>query len=650
MKRFLKILIVDDNRDLASNIQDILQDGGYDVTLAFDGAGAIDCCQDQQFDIALLDFKLPDMDGLELQKKLSKMIDADYIVITAHASIESASLAVQRKQVVGYETKPLDFNRLLSFIQQVVERRTAQAELKKSEATARAFMNMPNAAAFLIDTDGVCLSANQTMAERFGKTVDDLIGNPIWDLFPPEISRRRKIVIEKVIREKIQITCEDERDGMWNESHITPVLDDRGNVSKITVVGFDITERKQAEKKRIEMERRILEMQRLESLYVMAGGIAHDFNNILMVVLGNIELAMEDAGGSSKLIPYLEESESATHRALNLVRQMMAYSGRGHFITSPIHINTVIEDISELLRAPLSPKAFLNIVTGTDIPAINGDESQVRQVIMNLVTNAYESTDEEKGGIITLLTGIERYSINRLKKTVSEVWMEYDMPLKEGWYVFLEVKDRGAGMEEMIRRRIFEPFFTTKFQGRGLGLSAVIGIVRGHKGFIHVDSKPGGGTCVRVLFPAIDQPRIAQIASHASESQPQQQHNRRVLFVDDEKQIRQLVRQMIERMGYATLIASDGAHAIEMYRRYKHRIDAIIMDLKMPRMDGIEAFEELKRLDCNIPVILSSGYTEEEIKQYSSEGFAAFIQKPYKKHTLKNVLMKVMKNKHNENQ
>ncbi len=633
-----KILVVDDNQDLANNIADILNARGFAAAAAQAGGGAIAGWRAQRFALALLDYMLPDMDGLALQERLSELIHGDYIIFTAHASLESAAEAVKRKKMVGYETKPLDMERLIAFMQQVIERRRAEAALRRSEAMARTLLNIPAAVAFMTDRDGIILDANDTMAEQFRKSAHDLIGRPVWDFFPADVDARRKDYFREALETKKQVRHEDEREGVWRDVILTPVLNDAGEAETVVIIAFDITERKKAEQERLEMERRILELQRLESLGVMAGGIAHDFNNILMVVIGNIELAMEEPGQSPAALENLEESRKAARRAASLVRQILAYSGKEHFVIRPTNLNAVIEDMAGLLQAPIHSQAWLETRLEEGIPVIQADTAQLKQIIMNLITNAYEAMDERAGGGVVLSTGVETCDAADLKATVADVWMGYEEPLKEGPYVYLDVTDEGGGMGAETSARIFEPFFTTRFQGRGLGLSAVLGIVRGHGGFIRLESCPGQGTHIRILFPAAgDASAPGRTPPPPREADPRD--GRLVLLADDDAPVLRIMRQMLERAGYRVITAPDGADALTLYNRRADDIDFILLDLSMPGMSGAEVFHELKKLGCAVPVILASGYNERDIRRrFADQGFAGFIQKPFNKKSLIDLL------------
>lgn len=384
----------------------------------------------------------------------------------------------------------------------------------------------------------------------------------------------------------------------------------------------DITERKSAENKRLQLERQMQETQKLESLGVLAGGIAHDFNNLLTVILGNASLALDELPPNSDARDSLEAIEHTALRAAELCRQMLAYSGKGRFVIEPIQFGTLIGEMVSLLKASISKKAILNLNLRESLPALRGDPSQIRQIVMNLVINASEALGEHAGAI-TLSTGLMDGSPERLAAAY------LDEQLAEGPYVWLEVADTGCGMDPETQRRIFEPFFTTKFTGRGLGLSAVLGIVRGHQGALKVHSEPGKGTTFKVLFPAAPQdkptlPRQGETQSVAWKGAGT------ILLVDDEESVRTMGNRMLERNGFRVLTAADGREALEIYRARRDEIALVLLDLTMPDLDGEETFHELRRIDPNVRVVMSSGYTESEIiPRFAGQPLAGFLQKPY---------------------
>lgn len=399
------------------------------------------------------------------------------------------------------------------------------------------------------------------------------------------------------------------------------------------VILLDITEQKHAEEQRLKLEQQLLHAQKLESLGVLAGGIAHDFNNILMAIIGNADLALMRINKESPATENLHRIEQAAARAADLAKQMLAYSGKGKFVIDNISLNNLLEEMLHMLEVSISKRAVLRLNLHEELPPVEADVTQIRQIIMNLVINASEAIGE-KSGFIAITTGCMNCDRNYLK----DVWL--DENLSEGFYVYLEISDSGCGMDKETMSRLFDPFFTTKFTGRGLGMAAVLGIVRGHNGAIKVYSEPGKGTTFKVLLPASDRP----LASSGSGADHIDWHGcGTVLLVDDEESVRGIGSEMLKELGFSVITANDGREAIEAFKASTDDFAFVVLDLTMPHMDGEQCFRELHKICPDVKVIMSSGFNEQEVTQkFVGKGLSGFIQKPYKLSTLRNAIVKVL--------
>ncbi|MFH0880880.1 MAG: response regulator [Lentisphaerota bacterium] len=431
-----------------------------------------------------------------------------------------------------------------------------------------------------------------------------------------------------------------------------PVFFNKEEINLIEEVGTDISfalesfareaQRKRAEEERLEMERQLLHAQKLESLGVLAGGIAHDFNNLLMAMGGNMDLALEQLDPLSAARPPLEASMIAARSATSLVRQMLAFAGKGRYAFSELNLNALVLENNRILKAAISKNTNLNFQIGNEIPPILADVGQLQQVVMNLITNASEAMGE-KPGTVTISTGV-----CTCDETCLERCCVGEKP-SAGQFVYLEVSDAGCGMDAETRQRLFDPFFTTKATGRGLGMSAVLGIVRGHKGAIMVDSEVGRGTTFRVLFPALE-PRLASVgADGRQKDEPLTpwttfDHSRTILVVDDEEMIRNLCKEMLERIGFRVLTAEDGEAATRIFREHAGEIVCVLLDLTMPRMDGVATFHELLKINPAIKVLISSGYDAQESGlKFTGQRPSGFIQKPFNLNTIADSLERMLK-------
>jgi signal transduction histidine kinase len=421
---------------------------------------------------------------------------------------------------------------------------------------------------------------------------------------------------------------------VWVNINARAVRDASGNLLYFEGILEDISRRKQAEAERLDMERKLLQTQKLESLGILAGGIAHDFNNLLMVVLGNADLALEDLSAVSPAHPMLMAIKKVALRAADLCKQMLAYAGKGAFSVKPIDLNKLVEEMGRMLEVSISKKALLRYDLSKKLPAIRADAAQIRQVAMNLIINASEAIDDQ-GGIISVRTGYLENDQVDLKD------YPFADELAQGPYVFMEVADTGCGMDSTTLSKIFDPFFTTKFTGRGLGLPAVLGIVRSHQGALKIDSAPGQGTTFRILFPAME----TAIETIGPEKNGKDTWKGRglILLVDDEESVRDLCGRMLEHMGFEVVTADDGRKALEVFKKHQNRIQCVLLDLTMPDMDGSEAFIELRRLDPGLRVLLCSGYNEQTlVNGFFEKGLSGFIQKPYQLNDLKMKLKSVL--------
>ncbi len=458
--------------------------------------------------------------------------------------------------------------------------------------------------------------------------------HPSWQAFRPDGSayRMEEIPImrtisagETVHNEEMRIRRADGTDR-WIIANSAPVRNVVGDITAGIIVYLDITEQRRADEERRKLEAQVQHAQKLESLGVLAGGIAHDFNNLLMAILGNIDLALGELSPVSPVRDNLLEVEAVARRAADLCRQMLAYSGKGKLVIEPIDLNELVVEMGHMLEVSISKKAVLRHSLAEHLPAIEADATQLRQVIMNLVINASEAIGD-RSGVIAITTGALDCDAAYLVGTLAE------RQLPEGRYVFLEVADSGVGMDRATLAKIFDPFFTTKVSGRGLGLAAVMGIVRGHRGAVKVYSEPGKGTTFKVFFPAIGRP--AKKLREAAAPADGWKGSGTVLLVDDEDSIRALGKRILERLGFQALVAPDGRAALEVFKEKRGEIICVLLDLTMPHMDGEETFRELRRIAPDVRVIMSSGYNDNEIMpRFAGKGLAGFIQKPYQLSTL----------------
>jgi len=391
----------------------------------------------------------------------------------------------------------------------------------------------------------------------------------------------------------------------------------------------NVFSRKWAEEEKKRMDERLRDSQKFESLGVMAGGFAHDFNNILAAILGYAEIALMSISPDSPARNNINKIIKSSHRAAGIIKQILAYSGMSRFLVEQCNLSRVIREMTQILEVSVSKKSTIKYYLSDEIPDVEGDIAQITQVILNLVINASEAIGENNG-IITIRTGAMKCNRNYF----SERYFEETLP--EGLYVYLEISDTGCGMPEEVRYKIFDPFFTTKFTGRGLGMAAVQGIVRSHKGTIKVYTEEGQGSTIKVLLPAI----AGEVK--ASEENPET-YKGTILVVDDEDGVREVAQTFLEKAGFKVLVASDGREGVEIFRSHSKEIIAVLLDMTMPVMNGKEAYDKMYHMKNDVKFFLSSGYNEKDIiDKFSENELEGFIQKPYTSEKLLDLINKCL--------
>lgn len=410
----------------------------------------------------------------------------------------------------------------------------------------------------------------------------------------------------------------------WVADSKSCVTDSQGQVTHYQAIIADITDRKR-------LQEWVEQTKWIEGLGRVAGGVAHDFNNILAGMVGNVELALAKIPETSEIRYYLEQLNELCQRAAALVKPMLDFSGKTRPLEDNINLSKLVRDFSDLLKSSVSKKAAITEVLADPIPRIKGNPGQLRDVIINLVTNASEALGDEPG-LIRLSTSVVHADEAYLKGT----YLYEQQP--EGDYVCLDVSDTGEGMTEDVLGKIFNPFFSTRFIGRGLGLASVLGIVRSHHGAIKVESAPGQGSKFRVLFPAAS-------PDQESESEEPEKITReisgpiQVLVADDEPSILGMLTDMLESLGYRVLSAADGAEALNLFQQHSDEIDLVILDRTMPIMSGEEAFTEITRINKDLPFIFTSGYSQLDLPESITERKnVVFIQKPFRLNVLQDTI------------
>jgi PAS domain S-box-containing protein len=554
--------------------------------------------------------------------RCGRNFDRCYRIVRANdGSVRSVhGMGELEKDVLGRPTF------MVGIIQDITESAHKERALRESEERFRRIFELIPSPVTLTESNGTIIACNDGFCAAVGHPREEILGKS---------SNQQSMWVDPSQRDALYANLAQGKNVDWMEFKLrrpdgqvrTMQIFARpfelAGKAVVLSVGRDITDQRN-------LEQQMLHTQKLESLGVLAGGIAHDFNNLLTGILGNADLAKTEMSPLAPSRASLEGIEVAARRAADLCRQLLAYSGRGRFIIQPLDLKELIEEMGHLLLVSISKKVALKCHFADGIPAVEADATQLRQVIMNLIVNASEAIGE-RSGVISVTVGLAHCESEYLQGCFGSD------RLQPGDYVYVEIADTGHGMDKSTMDRIFDPFFSTKFTGRGLGLAAVLGIMRGHGGAIKVYSEPNRGTTFKLLFPASE---IEANKLQAKVATPAAYHaSGKILLADDEDTIRNLGRRMLQRAGFEVIVAADGREAIEKFISERDGITLVILDLTMPHVDGEACYREMRRLKPDVKVIMSSGYNEQEIvNRFAGRGLSGFVQKPY---TTEELLVKI---------
>jgi two-component system cell cycle sensor histidine kinase/response regulator CckA len=568
---------------------------------------------------------------------------ATFEAVLLNKTREPVPVEISGKIIYGENGFPIA---LQGTTREISDRKNFEKALLESEFRYRSLFESSRDGIVFTDMEGSIKGFNTAYREMLGYTEEELFSTTYHDLTPTEWEAiEDRIVTEQIIPRGYSDVYEKEyicKDGRVIPVELTTfiVKRDGENVGMWATVR-DISERKQLEKERLEIGEKLYHARKLESLGVMAGGIAHDFNNLLMVVLGNLDMVLDDLPLDSETRQSVENAIKAAERSAELSTQMLTYTGRTLYHSVDLDLNQLLDKNRDLLKLGVSDHVTLNLELGDTLPHIKGDADQLHRLVMNILVNASEAIGDQDG-YVTIRTGVMDCDEARLDRSLLDAKSEH------GRFVFLEVTDTGCGMELEVQRKLFDPFFTTKFVGRGLGMAETLGIVTGHHGAIRVDSEIGKGTTIRVLFPPSEQieaPFVKVNDEGETESPlPNPVHLRKtILVVDDEELVRGMVVRRLQVLGYDTIEAFDGREGVSVFKARSNEIDLVLLDFAMPRMNGIEAFGELIRIKPDVKVILCSGYTEDVVLDgFPGQRPSGVLHKPYKMEILKDELERLL--------
>ncbi|MEK9138375.1 MAG: response regulator, partial [Bacteroidota bacterium] len=466
-----------------------------------------------------------------------------------------------------------------------------------------------------VDSRHVIVEVNATGADILGYTKREIVGKPIEFLFVEERRYNVRDMLQRMFTESRSLKDAEEqmaRKG-GQTAYVTLnsslVVDEHGTTAHARIAARDITERKK-------MEAAILHAQKIDSIGSLAGGIAHDFNNLLASILGSASIMRRRLNEEDKLYKYVEIITTAARHGSSLTRQLLTFARKTEKDITTVDVNTIIKETLALFERSVTKGIAINTNLTTDLTGVNGDAGQIQQALLNLFLNARDAMPN--GGALAVSTKVIIADAHTTSQFNS---------VKPGPFVEVTVSDTGVGIDRTIQNRIFEPFFTTKDHGTGLGLAVLYGVVQNHGGFINLESEDGRGTTFLVHFP-----RVATVTPSAARQKRQRLARGRenILVVDDEMSVCEIARDMLSELGYTVMLQHDGKAGVEFYRARQASIDLILLDVNMPLMDGIQAFDELRRLNPVARVIFLTGYGKESVELSTLPVDAnGLLQKPF---------------------
>ena len=484
---------------------------------------------------------------------------------------------------------------------EVAERRQAEQALREREETERALINASQGALLLIDRSGTILTANEELARRWGKTVQEIIGTCLYDYFPQDLAKIRQEKFDGVFATGEPIHFVDVRGELVIENYCNPIFDDEGKVARLAIFALDITLQAKAREENERLEASLRQSQKMEAVGTLAGGVAHDFNNILTAIIGYTSLLRMRMERSNPMSIYVDQILSSSQKAALLTQSLLTFSRKQPMELKPIKVNTVVREAEKLLKRLLTEDIEFKLQLAASDPVIRADAIQIDQVLINLTTNARDAMPA--GGKLTVRT-----EVAHLDDGFSRVHGFGEA----GDYVVITVSDTGIGMDQATRDKMFEPFFTTKELGKGtgLGLSTAYGIIKQHDGYIVVSSEPAKGTTFTIYLP-VSKEQIRTTVRHAQREV--RGGTETILVAEDNADVRILAKGVLEDKGYAVIEATDGDDAIRQFLRHKDRINLLILDVVMPGKNGKEAAEEMRRHRPDVKILFTSGHTGDVI-------------------------------------
>jgi PAS domain S-box-containing protein len=669
-----RVLVIDSSPTYLHYLIEDLRGERYIVEGAGSGTDGLERARAGAFDCVLIEAAMPGVDGIGVCRRIAETdrgLDAPILVLLAEHEDKDHMTRALRAGADDYISKSAEIGVIKARVRALLRRRflieenrritdglkekemeavraraeqqaaevralmadrlgeanreleRANRKLREALAVTRAITDNAVDALFLLDEGGRVTFLNPAAEKLFGFRRPEMLGQALHETIHRMRPNGRPYPVSEcpVTRCILNGTPATDVDDVYFRKDGTPVdiacsvapVFHDGRPTAAVLVMHDASEKKR-------VDERLRESQKLESIGLLAGGIAHDFNNLLVGIVGNASLGEEMVPPGHPVTDILTRIVKTGEQAAHLTRQMLAYAGKGRFIIEPVDLSELVRELIPLIQPSISKRIAVHLDLSRAVPPVDADRSQLQQVVMNLLINAAESIGSGPG-IVSVSTGVRRVEPGHSGRLAGA-------EIDPGDYVSLKVTDTGCGMDEATRAKIFDPFFTTKFTGRGLGLAAVAGIVRGHKGAIEVASAPGKGSSFVVLFPPAG--RAAPAPAPAVRDDEDLRGAGTILVIDDEEAVRLLAKRALERYGYSVLTAESGQAGVDLFRRESGRVVLVLLDLSMPGLSGQETLAELRSINAGVAVVISSGYAEADtMPLFAGVEVSGFIQKPY---------------------
>ena len=628
------VLIVEDDVSLNRLISITLEREGFKTNQAMNGADALLAARTLPGAIILLDYRLPDMNAHQIMTTLREEKIETPVIITTGNGDEKIAVEMMKLGALDYIVKePNFFDKLPRIIRHALDAIAKEKELARSEMARRnseakyreLYQGMLDGFV-VVDMAGKIIESNQAFCNMLGYSAEEIRGLSYINLTPEKWHAFEKYIVEnQILQRGYSNVYEKEyrrKDGTVFPIELRTVLlkDNAGNPSGMWGIIRDITERKQAEEKQKKLEEQIRQSQKLEAIGQLSSGVAHDFNNLLGGIMGHAELLKMHLSEGSDLLRHTGSIISSCVKAADLTKQLLTFARKAPVELQKIDMNTFIKQVVGLMERTIDRRIEIAVNVQKEPAFISGDLNQLENTLLNIAINARDAMPE--GG--------------RLSITSETVDLDEDALANEhfkvvkGPYIRIIVEDTGTGMSKAIKDRIFEPFFTTKEVGKGtgLGLASVYGCVKQHNGYITVDSHLGIGTQFNFFFPAI---KSAGPIASVKEEEALIPGKGALLVVDDEPVYHEVLNQLFSGLGYTVHCCANGPDAVAFYREHSATIDVVILDMNMPKMNGLHCFWRLKEINANVKVIVATGYGENKDRAtMQNEGVRAFVQKPYR--------------------